>query len=425
MRARAAIICLLIAAPAAAQTPDPENSASLLTLSIDPPRSIDTGADLTFAATTALANLEIRGFARLKSNRRIGIPVRIAKTVLLDHPVALFMVVMQHEQYGHGGRAREFGAGARYQMGSPWTIDALFKGSTRFGGGATWDAAKLSVDDLLRVYTGGVESNTRSATIIERELVAGRQMTTLQLLYFVRSRMYPSYYVLVNTPNPVTQPAEFYAESRGGDVATYLGYLNTKYFGSTGVTPSGSSDSVVREYRRLRRHAWLSVAEPGIWLSLWSVGRQTFTGDEPASLTLPRLAGHRVLPIVTADWFPDGGAISVETVFSRTRDRVDGPRWFSLLVRQGNGPGGRFWHAGGATEMFAAWRGVRMGGELEVWKQPSSGAGAGAKIRATTTRGRVKGLFVDAGVKTAGHWPGRPANAGLFFRVGYTFIGAH
>jgi len=148
MQTWVAIACVLIATTAAAQPPDPEDDASFMTLSVDRSRSIDTGADLTFAATTALANVEGRAFSRLTLNRRIAIPVRIARTVLLDHPVALFMVVMQHEQYGHGGRARELGAGARYQMGSPWTIDALFKGSTRFGGGASFDAAHLSVDDL-------------------------------------------------------------------------------------------------------------------------------------------------------------------------------------------------------------------------------------------------------------------------------------
>src|SRR5882672_12280363 len=160
MQTWVAIACVLIATTAAAQPPDPEDDASFMTLSVDRSRSIDTGADLTFAATTALANVEGRAFSRLTLNRRIAIPVRIARTVLLDHPVALFMVVMQHEQYGHGGRARELGAGARYQMGSPWTIDALFKGSTRFGGGASFDAAHLSVGDLIRVYAGGVEANT-------------------------------------------------------------------------------------------------------------------------------------------------------------------------------------------------------------------------------------------------------------------------
>src|SRR5712691_9275383 len=68
----------------------------------------------------------------------------------------------------------------------------------------------------------------------------------------------------------------------------------------------------------------------------------------------------------------------LEMVFGRNIGQTSGPRWFSIIVRNGNGPGGRFWSAGGATEMFAAWKDFRIGGEAEVWNQPSHGTGGGA-----------------------------------------------
>lgn len=102
--------------------------------------------------------------------------MRIARTLLLDHPIAVFMVVLQHEAYGHGGRAREFGAHASVKMGS--------------------------------------------------------------LVYFVRSRLYPSYYVLVNTPSPINQRDQFYREWR-------------------------ASFTLLTEYRRLRWQARAGLLEPG------------------------------------------------------------------------------------------------------------------------------------------------------------------
>jgi hypothetical protein len=392
-----------------------------ITISLDPHLSIETGSDLTFAVSTLLAELEGRAFSRLKLSRRVGIPLRIARIVFIDHPIALFLVVMQHEAFGHGGRAREFGSSAGYSMGSPWTIDALFKGSTRFGAGASYDPHGLSLEEKMFVSIGGVEANARSATLIERELVAGSTMRPLQFLYTVRSRSYASSYVLLNTPTPISQPARFYSEwNGGGDVADYLGYLNTKYHGGTGITPQGSSATVIAEYRRLRSQAWLNLFDPGAWLSLWSVARQVGGGEEPSILSVPSLAGRRFLPILTSDWTPDGGMISVETVF-----QVCGPRWFSFVLRQGNGPGGRLWSVGAATEMFAEWRFIRMGGEVEVWNQPSHGTGAGANLRLVVTRGRTKGLLFDAGLKSSGHWPGRAAEPGAFFRIGYRFTAAH
>lgn len=415
------VVLLLCSSRAAAQAVDSEPLA--VTVSADRHLSIDTGADVTFAAASGAASLEDRVLSRLKlkDRPRVGLPARIALTVFLDHPVAIFLVVFDHEAYGHGGRAREFGARASVRLGSPWKFDPLFKGGTRFGGGAVWDR-ELPLDDQLQVYTGGVEANTRSATIVERELVAGSAARGTQLLYFIRSRSYASYYVLSHTPDPSRDPGRFYDEwSGGGDVARYLGYLNTKYYGENGVTPLSSSPTVQAEYRRLRWQAWINAADPGTYLAAWTLVRQIATGDARTSLPLPSIAGRRVLPILAADWTPDGGSISLETVFSRKIGQTAGPRWFSIIVRNGNGPGGRFWSAGGATEMLAALKDFRIGGEAEVWNQPSYGAGGGAYLRTVATQGQLRGLLFDLGVKTKGHWPGRPVASGLILRAGYRF----
>src|SRR5712692_6914314 len=50
------------------------------------------------------------------------------------------------------------------------------------------------------------------------------------------------------------------------------------------------------------------------------------------------------------------------------------------------GPGRRLWNVGGATEMFAALKDFRIGGEAEGWNQPSHGTGGGAYLRAVATK---------------------------------------
>lgn len=88
-----------------------------------------------------------------------------------------------------------------------------------------------------------------------------------------------------------------------------------------------------------------------------------------------------------ADWMPDGGALSVEMVFGRKGNQTGGPRGFSFVLREGSGPGGRLGGVGGATDMFAEWRAMRAGGELEFWDQPSYGRGAGGAVRMGPTQG--------------------------------------
>ena len=234
--------CLILSAVEASAQPS-------VSLSLDPDRSIDTGADLTFSLMVGFADLEDLALSRLERTARTNVPLGVAKAVLIDHPIAVFMLVFQHEAFGHGGRAREFGADATFRLGSPWTVNALFNGGTRFGGGASWGGREVTREERGRIYAAGTEANTRSATLIERELVAGTRFRTGELLYYLRSRWYPSQYVL-RTPNPATDPSGFFAESSGGDVANYLGELNRKYYGETGIAPTGVSPTLLNEYQR-------------------------------------------------------------------------------------------------------------------------------------------------------------------------------
>ena len=414
--------CFILTGIASDQQPAPSaDQRPRVTLSLDPDLSIDTGADLTFSLMVGISDLEERAFSPVTRTARTNIPLGIAKAMLLDHPIAIFMLVVQHEAFGHGGRAREFGANATFRMGSPWTSNALFNGGTRFGGGASWGDAELTSEQTGRIYAAGTEANTRSATLIERELVAGTRFRTGELLYYLRSRWYPSQYVL-RTPDPASDPAGFFAESSGGDVANYLGELNRKYYGETGIAPGGVSATLMNEYRRLRRHALINLATPGAWLALWSAGRDVGIGSDAKPVPAFRIGDRRFLPLLNADWMVDGGAISIEAIFSRRVDAATGSKWFSLLTRQGNGPGGRFWNAGAAAEQLAQWRALSLGGEIELWRQPSFGMGGGVNAQLRVRHGRIAGLQIYGGLKSDGDWPGRPANGGGFVRVGYRYM---
>lgn len=390
----------------------PPAASPAVTLSVDPEFSLETGAHLTSATTTAIAEIEARAF-RFAAGRGPGrIAFRAVRTLVLDLPLASWLAVLQHEAFGHGGRAREFGASAGVHMGSPWSGRSSY---------ATFDAEGLSTEELLRVYAGGAESNGWSATLFEREAVAGRPFHSFELLHLVRSRLVTSQYVLLTTPDPEDDPTGFFAEySGGGDVAHYLGLLNTRHYGEPGIALAGASASVVREFHRLRRQAYWNAADPGVWLALWTIGRRVLDGEGPQPLPVPRLGGRPFLPLLSADWLPDGGLISVESVFGRAqaRDAHEGG-WYSFTLRRGSGPAGPFGAAGAATDRFRDVGGIQLGGELELWTRPERSLGGGARLRMSLRRGRAAGLFFDLGAKSAGHWPGRPAEPGVFLAAGY------
>ncbi len=394
------------------QTRAEEERPSGQRLSIDPHLSVETGSDLTSTLVSGLGGIEERAFRRFRDRPAAGATVRAFRTLLLDAPVAYWFAVAEHEIFGHGGRAREHGRHAGFHLGWPW------EGRTSY---ATFDGEGLSAEALLRIYAGGSESNGWTATLLEREIVASPVTSPLTLLFLAASRTVVSDYVLRTTPDPRRDPQGFYREwSGGGDVANYLGLLNVHFNGEPGIAPDGVSPEVLAQWRRLRRQAHWNALDPGMWLSLFAVGRSVLDGEEPARVPLPRIGDRRFLPILTADWLPDGGVISVEAVFSAKRgaDTRGRARWWSATLRRGRGPTGGFGAAGLASERLWGGDRWRMGGEAEAWIRPGQGLGGGVRARVVWSGFRMGGLFVEAGVKSAGHWPGRPLAVGPMVRVG-------
>ncbi len=411
-------LSLVVTRPAFAQAPTAAPAAGSRTWSIDRSLSLATGADLIGTATTELATIVDRTPAWAKRHPLLGISGRIARGIFVDHPVAVFMAVFQHEAFGHGGRAREFGSAATFTLGWPWTTPTLFKGATRFGAGASFESAGLSPTQFMKIYAGGVESNGLAATRATRDLVAGRPLRTMEFLYLVRSRLYVTQYTVGHTPDPAKDPARFSNEAHGGDLATYLGYLSTSYTGSPGFTIDAASPLIVDNYAHIRRQAIANALDPAIWLSAWTIGRQIVNGDEPLGIPMVHAAGRRWLPMVSSQWLTDGGVLSLEIITASDRANVASP-WSSLVFRSGHGPGGQIWNAGVGAEQAYSWRSVRLGGEVEVWRQPSFGSGGGVKATMTVSSGALAGLQLELGAKAAGDWPGRPAVSGPFVRIGY------
>jgi hypothetical protein len=272
------------------------------------------------------------------------------------------------------------------------------------------------------MYAGGSESNGWTATLLERRLVTGVSFHPMELLLIASNRFVTSDYVLRTTPDPVTEPGGFYGEwSGGGDVGNYLGLLSTIHVGSAGITPTGSSELVRSEYRRLKRQAYWNALDPGAWLSLWAAGAYIVTGRDPCTVPLPRIRGRTFLPILSADWLPDGGVASLELVLgpSPSPSSKFDPEWLSLTVRRGRGPEGSFGAIGAGAERL--WESCchRLSGEIEAWSRPGRGLGGGVRVRVLKTSGPFRDFFYEAGVKSAGHWPGRPAGVGPFVRIGY------
>jgi hypothetical protein len=424
---RAAAACLALAAltlsagPVRAADPtgaaDPPHAADppRYEARVDPFLGAQTGALDVASAVTALGSGEAALF-----RDRVAV-LRVARTIVWDAPVAWWFGVVVHEAFGHGGRAREFNAAPGVHLGTPW------EGRVSY---ATFDATGKTTEELLGIYAGGTEANTLTATLLEHRALEDVRMRSIDLLFLASSRLVATRYVLFTTPDPRRTPDRFFAEySGGGDVANYLGLLHTLHSGTTGVTgsgigPAGADPIVLREYDRLRRQAWWNALDPGLWWALGSALRQAARGDDAPALPLPRTARFRHLPILSSEWTPSGGGISLEWAMTPLDARPapgGGRPWLSFVARRGRGPSGSFGAIGAATGDGVITPTFAYGGAVEVWDDPRNGPGGGFRVDARLRRGPLRGLFFALGVKSQGFWIGEPRGAGLFGGLGVRY----
>lgn len=386
-------------------------------LLLSPVLDAESGARLIASAVTATGWGEEHLFRRLDPGPG-AITLRAVRTVAWDAPMAWWYSVALHEAFGHGGRGREFHTAPGVHLGSPWGGRDSF---------ASFDLEGTSTEEVLYIYAGGTEANTLAATLLERRAVEGVRLRPIDLLHLISNRLVASDYVLRTTPNPRARPGRFFAEyTGGGDVARYLGLLHELHGDGTGVTPSAVDGTVYREYRRLRRQAYWNALDPGMWWALASALSMTARGDATPPLPLPRAGRYRFLPVLSSEWTPSGGGTSLEWIMAKaTRPPLPptaAPRTFSFVARRGRGPSGPFGAIGATAEDFLAAGHFSLGGAAELWHDPRSGLGAGARFRSRLARGRLRDLYFDLGVKSQGYWIGQPASAGPYVAVGVISI---
>lgn len=387
---------------------------------LDPFLGAESGARDVASAVSFLAAGEARldrrttGRGSVASGRfGAGVALRSARTIIWDLPVAWWFGVVLHEALGHGGRGREFNAAPGVHLGTPW------EGRVSY---TSFESGGRSTEELLYIYGGGTEGNTVAATLLERRAVEGVRLRPLDLFFLASNRLVATRYVLGTTPDPRISAARFYQEyAGGGDVANYLGLLHELHGGGSGITPTGVDASILREWSRLRRLAWVNAADPGLWWSLGSAFKMVAHGDDAPPLRLPRLGRYHVMPLLSSEWTPSGGEASLEWLMAPLRPAGGAPSWFSLIARRGDGPSGPFGALGAAGEDLKRLDRLALGGAAEIWHDPRNGAGGGARLRLRFRRGALRGLYVDLGVKSQGYWVGQPASPGPFGGIGLRY----
>jgi hypothetical protein len=343
---------------------------------------------------------------------------RVAKLGLVDLPLSSLTTVFLHEVFGHGARAREFGASVRYQFHLPFPYSVLDDGQ-EFLGLAIPSNRGTGRDDNISFIAAGIEANHLAAHLaLRRSLLQGARLHAADAIFYLQKLNYTSSFMSKRGTLPRGPSSD--------DVEAYTAQL------ADGANLTGLADRRALSLQLRTAYLW-NLLDPHIYLSLYAIARSLGTGERGVKLPTVRVAGAEAwasLRFNLSPWGPEHyvGAITrlPSGLLVETSVRAASPGLYTSV--------GASVH----VEQFAIQVGprrVRAGIDVDIFSQPQYVRGVqnvlerpqvGGLAVSTTVRAPLfGGLFLmgKLGAKTPGYVQALPMREGLYGFVGVGFEG--
>jgi hypothetical protein len=338
------------------------------------------------------------------ARRTANVLYRLLKFTYFDMPQEQFLLVANHEVFGHGARLRE-----RFDGSIGYRIDAPFPYGE--GGGATTFSIVtdegVTTTEWLAVTVAGMEANAVAAGLIaHRGFVSGR-MRTRDAMRYVAFELDTMSYVLETGDEP---------EELGHDVSDFLRTYNvvSEFAGAQTLTA-----------KRLRREVLVGLANPMVGYALFGIGRYIWNGATDTPVPALGISGVRLLPYVRYRLTPYG------TEWALVSELAGRIHPVQIEARFGRAPGTSPFGFGLRRENLATVRQWRVDAAVELWRQPpldgtTDALRWGTQLRARGERPLSRTWFGDAPItviidlafKTEGFVPGEPLRTGIVVRGG-------
>ncbi len=346
---------------------------------------------------------EERGVTRRTAN----VAYRFFKFIYFDLPQEQWIVVANHEVFGHGARLRErFNGPIGYRIDAPVPYG--------HGGGETWFEfdREPSTYELLSVSAAGMEVDAVAARIVVQRAVAEGRMRPRDAMRYLGFELDTFSYIQSTGDAP---------EEPGHDVSDFLQEYN-------GLAASAGAPLLTP--RTLRREALVCLANPMLAYAVYGIARYVWNGATDVRVPALSIAGVRYLPMLRYQLTPYGTELAVMNELAGLLRQTE------IELRFGRFLDRTPWGIGVRQRDLVMWRDWHTDLALDLWRQPAIVASAS---ESSTTqlhaggevRGRLKRpvgpawfgtasplLIVELGVKTAGYVPGEPLRAGAVARVG-------
>ncbi len=367
------------------------------TLDIDKYYSPYMGANLLFSAWRgyeAVDDIVASGTAGNTSNC-----MTLVRTGKLAFEVTLanFLMVIQHEVFGHGARAREFNvSNVGYHIN-------VFTGKTTYPYSSF---AQLSVNQQAAMSSGGVEATSIFAAQIENSFFRNGEVDSRAAVLYLLNTFDESLYAF-STTSSVMHP--------DNDANAYLLYVNNWFENSTALSSQKMKNSMI--------WSWLN---PMIYMSGFSLIKYLFMGDNTLNFPTLHIGDARFLPTTRVLFAPYGPEYQLLVNLFTKEDKFVG-----VNLRYGRTSGKTSWGADLIVAPLANYECFYVENKLSIWHQPhllqnyapqnTNKYGFGEFLTLYYKLARGVYALGEVGYKVSGYMPGRQLSRGVYWNVGVRF----
>ena len=356
--------------------------------------------------------------------KTFGILYRISKGILIDMLIDEYLMLVQHEVFGHGDKFREFNLiNHTYEMNPFWP----------YGDGSGWASSdypkgrEMSYHEEMAISFNGSQSNKILSKTLLNGILQSQNISYRQALLYTLTNSDLIHYVY-STEKPTNINSD-----DGNDILNYLFMLNKYEYNKKYREEIESNaeyllftDDFGLTLSKLKKVFLLDLLNPIQLYSIWTIGKiHILEGKSNSSIPMFNLLQYRYLPQLNLGFTPFGLEYILNNYFCYN-DKV-----LNMYVRYGEPTFYSFWGGGINTYNYFKTKYYYLDIKIDIWNQPSlllyddeiekTSSGIGGEIILKLSKKIITSnlqLYTEIGYKNDGFIEGEILRNGMLFKIG-------